>query len=275
MLLFDPLTHEEKDIEPIIYDERSTDYILSMPHSGRCFIPSEIHRFDMSQPVLLDTDLYTDQVYDTGSGTMLSHSFNQYMINMNRQRLPERKGEPYCLFTPALWGGDFLVKPYSEKDRIPLLDIYDYYHHKLAQAIQIMKKKHGYAVVFDCHSMNSFRLSNAPGKDKRDDIVVGTLDDASAHPSLIEVFMSELKSIAGDLTIAKNDPYKGGFITWNYSNPPQNVHVIQIETKKLNYMHESYEEGFELKPSGLERLNRIFTHVFDSVAQRASRIIKP
>jgi N-formylglutamate amidohydrolase len=50
------------------------------------------------------------------------------------------------------------------------------------------------------------------------------------------------------LTVAANDPYKGGFITAHHGRPANRIHAIQIELRRDLYMNENdfvpVEPGF-------------------------------
>ena len=125
-----------------------------------------------------------------------------------------------------------------------------------------MKKIHGHALIFDCHSMNSIGLKNTPDEGmERPDFAIGTLDDTSADKKIISAYYKTLKEEAGkfSLTVEKNNPYKGGYITQKYGKPSDNVHVIQLEMKRSLFMNESLNgssiEDFKLNLTELKKIN--------------------
>jgi N-formylglutamate amidohydrolase len=133
----------------------------------------------------------------------------------------------------------------AEKSRIK--DIYRPYHAKLYDLIMAAKARHGWAALIDCHSMPSVKINsvlrfskrirqikNAPLADP--DIVLGDRFARSCSGRLV----SALESMFCDLgyTVARNEPYAGGFCTENYGKPAENLHAIQIEINRRLYMNE-------------------------------------
>ena len=53
------------------------------------------------------------------------------------------------------------------------------------------------------------------------------------------------------LTVAANDPYKGGFITTHHGRPADRIHAIQIELRRDLYMN---EDAFEICEPGFSTL---------------------
>jgi N-formylglutamate amidohydrolase len=215
--------------------------------------------------------------------SMIISRLSPYQVNVNRFRegsndssLPSYlRRDPFHGF--SLTGKPVLLQEYSRGEE-KLLWFYDRYHYLLEKAIVEMKEKYGYALVFDCHSMNSVALKHTPDEGKeRPDFVIGTLDDTSAHPRIISAFYDALRSEAENvgLTVRKNYPYRGGFITRKYGNPSANVHVIQIEVKKSNYMneglsHDNDKEAFKIKPDGLKLINSIISKAIKVCCEEAA-----
>ena len=53
------------------------------------------------------------------------------------------------------------------------------------------------------------------------------------------------------LTVAFNDPYKGGFITTHHGRPQDGIHAIQIEMRRDLYMDETRYERLRGKLENL------------------------
>ena len=109
-----------------------------------------------------------------------------------------------------------------------------------------MRRERGYALLFDCHSMTSTGLGRVEDKGRaRADFVTGTLHGTSAHEGIIDAFMSTLTTEASGhglgLTVARDAPYSGGFITRSHHDPENHVHVIQLEVAMDAYMYEALE----------------------------------
>jgi len=276
-------TQDLKESEIIVSKKRTDDYIISIPHSGE-FIPTEFaDRYNLGKSILIGSDLHTDKLYDTGKGIMIVSRLNNYFINMSRLRngsndpnVPKRlRRDP--MHGLSLTKEPILVKDYSAEEMEKALKWHDLYHNLIKKAIEQMKKKHGYSLMFDCHSMNSVALQNTPDKGKqRPDFVIGTLDDTSADKRIIDAFEKTLKKEAGKLTVAKNFPFSGGFITRIYGNAEENVHVIQLEVNRKHFMQEGFdqktENPFTLNQDGLKKINSIISKAFDSAAEQAKKL---
>jgi N-formylglutamate deformylase len=275
--VYDVLKDEKRKIreDSLVYHFKTgLDYIISIPHCGNFFPYKYKDRFNFSKNLLLDTEFYTDLLYDTGRGIRVISRLNPYFVNMSRPRQITEKSDVKlqnydCLHPLPLWGGRFMRRDYSKEEKKEIIQYYDTYHMLLQKAINDMKSEYGFALIFDCHSMNSEALPNAPDAGQtRPDFVIGTLDDTSASSDVIEIFMKHIQKHAKNynLTVVKNNPYKGGLITKKYHDPENHVHVIQIETKKKNFMveamHDNPFDAFEIDERGFNIISWIVQETF-------------
>jgi N-formylglutamate deformylase len=74
-----------------------------------------------------------------------------------------------------------------------------------------------------------------PGR-RRADVVPGVRGGTSCARPLLELVVSHFK--AAGLSVAVDDPYKGGNITAHYGRPKDKIHTIQIELNRDLYMDE-------------------------------------
>jgi N-formylglutamate amidohydrolase len=113
--------------------------------------------------------------------------------------------------------------------------VYRPYHAALRGLVNGALRGFGEAVLVDCHSMPSASLGlNAV---ERPDIVLGDRYGASCAPQVIDA--AEAIFAALGLTVARNRPYAGGFITEHYGQPAAGVHALQIEINRGLYMDEA------------------------------------
>jgi len=284
MKIYNLLTRktEELSLAKLIFlENKSNDYIISIPHSGAYLLSEFKDRFKLSKGMLIGSDLYTDLLYDMGKGVRIIFELNNYQVNVNRFRKGGDSSMPKSLQRDPLHGrfldGEVpLKKGYSNNEKKELLAYYDRYHELLKKEIDRMKKEKGYALVFDCHAMNSKGLRDAPDKgEERPDFMIGTVDDTSADKRIIDAFEKTLVEEAGGygLTVKKNHPYKGGAIARIYGNPSKGVHVIMLETKKSIFYNEGFageKDSFKLNHDGLVLVNSIVSKAFEA----ASRVAK-
>ena len=98
-----------------------------------------------------------------------------------------------------------------------------------------MKAKHGFAILYDCHSIRSIVPHLFEGK--LPDFNVGTFDGQSCAPIIGET-VAEICENASNFTSIKNGRFKGGWTTRHYGDPANGVHAIQMELAQSTYMLE-------------------------------------
>ncbi|HLT38715.1 MAG TPA: N-formylglutamate amidohydrolase [Enhygromyxa sp.] len=113
------------------------------------------------------------------------------------------------------------------------------YYRALELLIERRRQRFGYAVVLDAHSM--------PGS-VGGDLVLGTRGGHACGPelrSLAEATLSgKLPSLRGrfgsrwPLSLAIDDPYRGGELIATFGRPEDHVHALQLEVSRALYMDE-------------------------------------
>lgn len=271
------LTDEFEEHDEIMNSQEFNDnYLVSIPHCG-ILIPKKIMPSIIIGPKIKNgTDLYTERVYDIKSGIKLDFKINPNIVNPNRSKMgldvegfTHLKQDALVPYQPHEI--DFKV-PYTSKEREELFKEYDKYHNALKDSIQKLKDKNGFALMLDGHSLASVGLpySPDPGK-KRANFILGTLDDTSAHPEIINVFYKTLKEGAekNGWTVVKNDPYKGGFITREYNNLDYKINVMQLEVNKATYME---EKTFTPIDENIKIIQEIIKNAMDKAYEKAKEI---
>jgi N-formylglutamate amidohydrolase len=112
--------------------------------------------------------------------------------------------------------------------------LYKPYHRTLRRLFSRVHREFGAAVLIDCHSMPS----STGGKDERPraDVVLGDRYGTSCVAAVSETIEETLREFG--LTVSRNKPYAGGFITEHYGNPTAGLHAIQLEVNRALYMNE-------------------------------------
>jgi N-formylglutamate deformylase len=106
------------------------------------------------------------------------------------------------------------------------------YHDRLTQALADIKAQHGYALLWDAHSIFSVLPRFFHGK--LPDLNLGTADGKSCAPDIGEALR---KSVEGYSAVL-NGRFKGGYITRRYGDPANHVHAVQLELSEATYMDE-------------------------------------
>ena len=59
----------------------------------------------------------------------------------------------------------------------------------------------------------------------------------TGFPAIVDLFENSLTAMG--YSVARNDPYAGGFVTQNYGRPNSGIHALQVEVNRALYMDES------------------------------------
>ena len=132
-------------------------------------------------------------------------------------------------------GNDIYRHPLTIDQALERIEtLYKPYHRALARALITAQRRHGVAVLVDCHSMPSAAVARSEGF--QCDIVIGDRFGTSANPSIPDFIEASLRDLGYD--VARNRPYAGGYITEHYGNPETGFHAVQIEINRGLYLNE-------------------------------------
>jgi len=288
--VLDVFNNEEhtRPIEQLIeLEHRSDDYILSIPHGG-LFVPTKfVNHFDLNENCLKEIDLFSDTVFEALEGTQLVCRLAPFFVDMNRHRegadsphTPDHlRNPPQTYFTVE--NKPILKKGYTPEQEREVLAYYDLYHGLLGDLIERMRQRRGYALVIDGHSMTSVGLGRVYDEgQQRDNFVIGTLGGQSAHKQIISALVETLRREAEPhglgLTVARDEPYAGGFITRTHNDPDNHVHVIQIEVTMDTYMYEAVDKDvvkrYALKQPRVRIVQQMLRDATSAAAEAAERV---
>lgn len=111
------------------------------------------------------------------------------------------------------------------------------YHTALQGLLDQAKSEFGHAILIDCHSMPTeamdgvSRVGNA-----RPEIVLGDRFGAAASSEIVDRVESAFASVG--LTVTRNAPFAGAYVTQAYGRPSRRQHAIQVEIDRAIYMDE-------------------------------------
>ena len=219
--------------------------LVSMPHIGTQ-IPSELQPGFVPQALQVeDTDWHLDQLYnflgDIGVSVLLP-STSRYVIDLNRppDDAPLYPGASNTALCPTrFFNGTPLYQAGAEPTAEELLrrraTYWQPYHDALDAELARLKATHGYALLWDAHSIRSEIPWLFEGR--LPDLSIGTASGASADAAITNAAMQVCARYPQFSSVA-NGRFKGGFITRHYGQPAHNVHAIQLEMCQNLYMHE-------------------------------------
>ena len=139
------------------------------------------------------------------------------------------------------------------------------YHTALQQLLDAAHARFDQAILIDCHSMPHEAMDGVTRARKRPpEIVLGDRFGAAASNDIVDQIEAAFAS-AG-LTVARNTPFAGAYVTQAYGRPSRNQHAVQIEIDRALYMDER-----RIEPNAnFDALRRILTDVIAEVSQIGS-----
>jgi N-formylglutamate amidohydrolase len=141
--------------------------------------------------------------------------------------------------------------PFAELER-RLVRIYRPYHRTLQALLDQRVAEFGYAILLCGHSMPSRGREGHidPGRE-RADVVPGSRGRSTCADTVLRLV--DRTAAAFQLSVAHDEPYRGGFSTTHYGRPRDRVHAIQIELARRLYMD---EQALTKKPREFEELRK-------------------
>ncbi len=247
------MTEPEGDESPVL---------VEIPHAGLALDAETLSTLVApARCVGRDADLFVDRLYadapSVGSSLLVAHT-SRYVVDLNRAETDVDgesvwgMGGPHRASRGVVWrltsdGLPALAHPLprSEFER-RLATYYHPYHRALRALLEHKIARFGLAVVLAAHSMpSSARTGHGDVGRTRADVVPGTQGRTSAASSFIDAV--EQAARGAGLSVAHDEPYKGGFTTLHYGRPEGKVHVVQVELARRLYMDEATlreHEGF-------------------------------
>jgi N-formylglutamate amidohydrolase len=232
--------------------------LISIPHMGS-YVPPDVKRRLTPEGLLLaDTDWHVDKLYwfaqEMGC-SMLMATHSRYVVDLNR---PQDDGHLYPgqvktgLCPLETFDGAPIYNEGDEPDEIEKVNrIASYwlpYHEVLQEEIARLKAKHGYAILYDAHSIKTEVPRLFEGQ--LWDLNLGSAHDKSCSPAMSQAALKAAEG--GDYSAVLNGRFVGGHITRHYGRPDEHVHAIQMELTWKNYMDET--PPFLYRPEKAEKL---------------------
>jgi len=216
--------------------------VIDVPHAGT-HVPDAIRlRLSPAARAVPDTDWHVERLYafarSTGA-TVMSATHSRYVVDLNRDPggaalYPGADNTELCPTRtfhnePVYEAGDV---PQAAEIAARRATFFAPYHAVLAEEIERVRARHGYAILLDGHSIEAelprFFAGRLP------DMNLGTAAGASCDPSLASLAAGVIAS--GRFTHVVDGRFKGGYITRHYGQPSAGVHALQLEMAQEAYM---------------------------------------
>lgn len=216
--------------------------VLSYPHSGTD-LPEEIFgRLNARGQQLADTDWHMPRLYGglLENATQVRAQFHRYVIDANRPPSGESlyPGQATTGLVPET---DFDGNPIWRDGEVPdeaevaerRQAFHEPYHAAIAQELERIRARHGFAILYDCHSIRSRVPRLFEGR--LPDFNIGTNNGASCAP-VLEQRVAAVCAAAEGYSHVVNGRFRGGWTTRHYGRPQEGLHAIQMEMAQTAYL---------------------------------------
>lgn len=226
--------------------------VVSVPHDGRRLPPGQRERMTPVALDLPDTDWHVATLYDFVpdlGASMIVANYSRYVVDLNRGA-DDRSlydGQVSTGLCPtrtfadeALYRNGMAVTDDERRARIE--SWWQPYHDRLGEALESARRRHGYALVWDAHSIPSRVPFLFDGV--LPELSLGTFDGAACAPQIRTVLSRIAEASAYESVVDAR--FKGGYITRHYGRPDKDVHAVQLEIAQRAYMIEDerrYDAG--------------------------------
>jgi N-formylglutamate deformylase len=254
--------------DPFEFQSGHLPLLISIPHAGTRLTPAvEKGLTDEARP-LQDTDWHIPRLYDfarTMGANVLVGNYSRLVIDLNRPAddKPLYTTATTGLFPDVLFDGrpSFLpdAAPSDQERAGYLQNIWQPYHQQLQTVLTQLKAQHGYALLFDAHSIASVIPRLFDGK--LPDLNLGTNGGESCPASLSDRLVTCCQQ-QQQFSHVLNGRFKGGYITRAYGQPQKNQHAVQLELAQVNYMS---EQTFEFDAARAAPLQRLLQQMIESM----------
>lgn len=243
----------------VLHPEQNTSCVVfASPHSGRSYPLAFLEATALDDHAIRSSeDAFVDQLFGCApafGASFIEASVPRAFVDLNRS--PDE-------LDPALIMG---VRSQSHNPRIAsglgviprvvangraiyrgkitladaqkrLDDFWHPYHGMLQGLLDAAHRRHGQAILVDCHSMphEAVQSSLFTGI-KRPEIVLGDRFGAAAGPGVVDRI--EAAFTAQGFVVARNAPFAGAYITQAYGRPSRGQHAVQVEIDRSLYMDE-------------------------------------
>ena len=241
-----------------LYDfrEGSGPLLISMPHCGT-HIPSHIAGEMTAEALEVpDTDFHLPRLYDFAhelGASVLSATHSRYVIDLNRSPdgivlYPGASNTELCPLTRFDFKPVYRVQTGpGEAGIASRIDQYwRPYHDRIEAELARIRARHGYALLFDAHSI----VSECPRffEGCLTDFNLGTGGGTSCDARLGDALLATVQG-HDRYTSVLNGRFKGGYITRQYGRPASNVHAAQLELAERTYMRETPPFDYDEAPA--------------------------
>jgi N-formylglutamate deformylase len=258
------------------YHAGESALLISIPHDGRALPPEIAEPMTERARELPDTDWHVKRLYEFSEAlgaSIIAANMSRYVVDLNRSAADEALYDSRFvtgLCPEQSFDGEDIYLPGHTVDGDEkegrIAKYWCPYHDKIDSALNDIKRRFGYALLWDAHSIPSKVPLLFDGE--LPELNFGTNDGRSCARDIVEAVAS--KSVTGERYASVLDGrFKGGHITRQYGDPTNNIHAIQLEIAQRSYMNEQSREFDDELASQLQTvLSKVLQAFMSSAASR-------
>lgn len=247
--------------------------LISVPHDGRR-VPDDIAaQMTEAGQALPDTDWHVARLYEfateLGAATIIA-DYSRYVVDLNRPAddaaLYEGRLATGLCPTQTFAGLDIYKGAVTIDIQQRVRDYWQPYHDKIQTTLGALRAEHGYALLWDAHSIASQVPSLFDGELRV--LNIGTWDGRSCGRPVADAAADIADTSPYDAVL--NGRFKGGYITRHYGQPEQGIHALQLELAQRAYMDEATTRYATTKASQLrDTLKAMLSAILETAASNA------
>ena len=190
-----------------------------------------------------DTDWDVARLYDfamdLGASSVIAN-YSRYVVDLNRSAddaalYPGQVATGLC--PEQTFAGEAIYRSGGVDEEEKLARVEKYwrpYHEHIRTTLASLREEHGYALLWDAHSIPSIVPRLFDGE--LPELNLGSNSGASCESSIDAAVAAEARKSPFDAVL--NGRFKGGYITRHYGEPENGMHALQLEIAHRAYMNE-------------------------------------
>ena len=217
--------------------------VLGMPHTATWLPTDVLAELNDKGREIADTDWHIHRLYEEllPEATTVRALFHRYLIDANRDPsgvslYPGQNTTGLVPLTDFDGSDIWDTPPDAAKIEARRQAYHAPYHVALEAELKRAHDRHGFAVLFDCHSIRS----NIPFlfDGTLPDFNIGDNNGTTCAPEITRAAEVVCQNAEGYSSVT-NGRFKGGWTTRHYGRPQEGLHAIQLELAQSTYMQES------------------------------------